>query len=87
MDYHENFSGQVLLILLCATGPVHSITTILPSSTVTLSGAGAPNTLSDILKTLPPALASFAATLPAVEGKCQFLLFTLPLVMISRIYL
>lgn len=59
----------ILLILLGATGSVQSTTTIGPSSTVTLSGAGAPNTLSDILKTLPPALASFAATLPAVEGE------------------
>ncbi|KAI5661042.1 hypothetical protein M9H77_20365 [Catharanthus roseus] len=41
---------------------------LLPSNVTTLGGAGAPNALSDILKTLPPALAAFAANLPAVEG-------------------
>ncbi|KAF3648763.1 Cleavage stimulation factor subunit 77 [Capsicum annuum] len=35
------------------------------------SSGGSPNSLNDILKSLPPAFAAFIANLPAVEGLCD----------------
>lgn len=50
------------------TAPVQHGVPIVLTPNGTLGAAGAPSVLNDILKTLPPALASFVANLPAVEG-------------------
>ncbi|XP_027112409.1 cleavage stimulation factor subunit 77-like [Coffea arabica] len=67
------------------TGPLQPGVPVALPPNDTMGAAGAPNVLKDILKTLPPALATFVANLPAVEGPSPDVDFVLAICLQSNI--